>query len=357
MKITLMPADALSAEHIAVWDRLQQSEPSLSAPFFRPEFCQALAAVCPNIEVAVLKEGHETVGFFAFQRRKGNVGRPIGGPLSDYHGLVLKSEVEIDVEQLFRRCALKAWHFDHLVAEQIAFRRHHWSQASSPYISTSQGFQQYQENRRTAGSQVVARTYQKKRKLEREVGEVRFELENRDSIVLDSLISWKAAQYHESVLYDMFAPQWTRDLFRTLLTSGNPALRGAMSAMYVNDELAAVFFMLRSHRVAHAWCTAYRRDLAKYSPGYQLLLETIRGATTAGIDRIDLGRGTERYKQSFMTDSVPIAEGSVDLRATTRALRRIWHFTHKWVGDSSLRKPLSVPWRHIKRELHRAAFK
>lgn len=357
MKINLVPASQLSAEQIAVWDSLQKSEPSLSGPFFRPEFCQALAAVCPHIEVAVLEEGQETVGFFAFQRRSGKVGRPVGGPLSDYHGLVLKSNVEVDVEQLFRRCGLNAWHFDHLIADQMAFQGHHWSRTSSPYINTLLGFQQYQQNRRMAGSQVVARTYQKQRKLEREVGKVRFEVENRDPFTLNSLISWKAAQYHKSVLYDMFAPQWTRDLFRTLLTSDNPALYGAMSAMYVNDELASVFYLLRSHRVAHAWCTAYRRDLAKYSPGYQLLLETVKRAGAEGIDRIDLGRGTERYKQSFMTGAVPIAEGSVDLRATTRALRRIWHFTHKWVGDSSLRKPLTVPWRHIKRELHRAAFK
>jgi CelD/BcsL family acetyltransferase involved in cellulose biosynthesis len=357
MNATIIPARDLTSAYIAVWDAIQRADRNLASPFFRPEFSQAVAEVRPDVEVAVIERNGKIVGFFPFQRQRGNVGRPVGGPLSDYHGIVLQAGITVDLEEIFDQCGLSAWHFDHLIAAQPAFKEHHWLQTSSPYINTANGFDAYQAGRRLAGSQVIAKTLQKKRKLEREVGSIRFEIESRDPRILETLIRWKGEQYRKSVLYDMFAPDWTRELFHNLLITGNPAFGGMMSVLYVNDQLAAVFYVLRSYQVAHAWCTAYRRDLAKYSPGYQLLLETIRSAQALGIEHIDLGRGDERYKQSFMSDSVPLAEGSVDLRTATRTIRKLWHHTHRWIGDSSFRKPFTLPWRCIKRELHRAAFR
>jgi CelD/BcsL family acetyltransferase involved in cellulose biosynthesis len=357
MNVTILSARDLTPEHLAIWDAIQRADRNLESPFFRPEFCQALADVRPDIEVAVLETKGRVAGFFPFQRQRGNIGRPVGGPLSDYHGLVLQAGITVELKELFHHCKLDAWHFDHLIAAQSAFKEHHWLQTSSPYINTSNGFEAYQAGRRLAGSQVIAKTLQKKRKLEREIGPIRFENHNRDPRVLETLIRWKGEQYRRSVLYDMFAPDWSRTLFRNLLTTSNPALCGSMSVMYVEDQLAAIFYVLRSHHVAHAWCTAYRRDLARYSLGYQLLLEMIQSAEAQGIKHIDLGRGNERYKRSFMSGAIPLAEGSVDMRTATRAFRKLWHHAHRWVGESSLRRPLTLPWRCIKRELHRAAFR
>ena len=356
LKFTLIPAQSLTAQHFAAWDAIQRADPNLASPFFRPGFTLALAEVRPDIEVAILEQDDAVVGFFPFHRRRENVGLPVGGVISDYHGLVLQASVQLSVRELLRHCRLSAWHFDHLPAAQPAFSRHHWRQTCSPYIDTSGGFEAYRANRSAAGSKIISRTLQKQRKLQREVGPIRVEVMTREPRVLETLMQWKSDQYRKSGVFDPFLSKSTRELFQNLLLRSDPAFCGVMSALYVNEQLAAVFYFLRSHRTAHAWSTAYRQDLARYSPGSQLLLSTIQSASTLGIDRIDLGKGDERYKQSFMSGAVPLTEGSVDLRRGTRTLRHLWYCTRQWVRGSSLRRPLTGPWRWIKRELYRAQF-
>ena len=79
MNIRLIPAEQLTPEHVAAWADIQRAEAALDSPYFRPEFTQAVAAVRGDVEVGVLEEGGEPVGFFPFQRGRGNVARPVGG--------------------------------------------------------------------------------------------------------------------------------------------------------------------------------------------------------------------------------------------------------------------------------------
>ena len=90
MNVTVVPARELSPENISAWVSLQSADPSSDSPFFRPEFRQAVAAVRKDVEVAVLEENGQPVGFFPFQRRHGNVGRPVGGPMADFNGPILR---------------------------------------------------------------------------------------------------------------------------------------------------------------------------------------------------------------------------------------------------------------------------
>ena len=138
-----IPPIALTPEHLAAWADIQRADAALDSPYFRPEFTQAVAAVRGDVEVGVLEEGGEPVGFFPFQRGRRNVARPVGGMMSDFHGVVVRQGVAWDPRQLLRGCGLSAWHFDHLIAAQEPFRPHHWSVAPSPYIDLSQGWEGY----------------------------------------------------------------------------------------------------------------------------------------------------------------------------------------------------------------------
>jgi CelD/BcsL family acetyltransferase involved in cellulose biosynthesis len=64
MKIDIIPATEFSRDHIAAWRALQQADPALDSPLFHPEFTRAVAAVRDDVEVAVLEEAGEFVGFF-----------------------------------------------------------------------------------------------------------------------------------------------------------------------------------------------------------------------------------------------------------------------------------------------------
>ncbi len=55
-----------------------------------------------------------------------------------------------------------------------------------------------------------------------------------------------------------------------------------------------------------------------------MLLHLLEAATTHGINRIDLGQGDERYKQSFANTDFAVAEGTVGLGVWNRAMCRTW---------------------------------
>lgn len=104
---------------------------------------------------------------------------------------------------------------------------------------------------------------------------------------------------------------------------------GMLSSAYVGDRLAAVHFGMRSHTTWHWWFPTYDPKLDKFSPGLILLLELARRAPDFGLDRIDLGRGDERYKASFASATTPLCEGSVErpwsLAGGPRRARKMIH--------------------------------
>jgi CelD/BcsL family acetyltransferase involved in cellulose biosynthesis len=349
MDITTISAKELSADHVAAWKDIQSADPSVDSPFFRPEFAQAVAAVRDDAEVAVMEQVGQPVGFFPFQRSRGNVGRPIGGRLSDFQGIVAKPGIKLDPLQLVRQSRLSAWSFDHLIAAQAAFAPFHWSGDCSPYLDVSVGYEAYLAERRAAGAADVMQALRKKRKSQRQL-DVRFESRTTDRHVLATLIDWKSNQYRRSRVTNPFSFPWTVALLERLLDlPDTPDFTGMLSALYFGDRLAAAHFGMRSGRVLHWWFPAYDPELSKYSPGSQLILQMAKAAGSLGIARIDLGKGPEPYKRDFMTGAIPLAEGSVDTRTIRRGLRRAWHQAHHRASESPLRGPVAVPWRLIMR--------
>jgi CelD/BcsL family acetyltransferase involved in cellulose biosynthesis len=55
----------------------------------------------------------------------------------------------------------------------------------------------------------------------------------------------------------------------------------------------------------------YDAEFARHSPGAILLLSLAEYAAQQGWTTLDLGKGEDAYKSSFMTSEVTIEEGSV----------------------------------------------
>ena len=340
MRVTVLPAGAMCADHVVLWSRLQQANPHLASPYFRPEFTAAVAAVRSDVYVGVLQEGGETVGFFPFQRSWAGVGRPVAGRLSDYHGVIAATDYRWDSGELVRACRLRAWDFDHVPAVQEPFRPHGRAGRESPVMDLSGGYNAYVQ---AAGSGEIGRTLRKRRKLEREAGPVRFEAETRDRAVLAKLLEWKTAQYRGSGLVNIFGFGWTVRLLERLLETRGDGFAGVLSALYVNGELAAAHMGMRSASVWHYWFPSYDEALGRYSPGLILLLEMARHAAQTGLRAIDLGKGDSRYKTSLKTASVPLLEGSVEVSATAARLRRFRTALEDFARRGPLAAPASVP--------------
>jgi CelD/BcsL family acetyltransferase involved in cellulose biosynthesis len=339
VKIHLVSADALTGEHVQAWSELQRADQGLHSPFFRPEFTRQVAAVRPGVEVAVLEQGEEPVGFFPFQRGRGGIGRPVGGPLSDFHGMVASPATIWNAEELVAACGLSAWRFQHVPAGLEPFRPYHYSAGPSLYMDLSRGFEAYRQQRCQAGSEQLRKAQQKLRKAAREVGPVRFEPDAADPKVLERLLAWKVDQYRRIQAVNFLAPDWTRRLLAAILAAGDIAFGGLLSALYFGDRLVAAHLGIRSYERLHAWFPAYDPEFAAYSPGLILFVQLAERAGPLGIERIDLGRAHERFKTSLASAAENLAEGSVDLRLWRRTARRGAFRLAQWIRSSRLRGP------------------
>jgi CelD/BcsL family acetyltransferase involved in cellulose biosynthesis len=329
-----------------LWSRLQESQPLLESPYFRPEFTRAVAHVRRDVEIGVLEDGGQRVGYWPYQRGTLNIGKPIGGKLSDYHGVVAPADLPVDPQALVRQCALAAWDFDHLVA-QPSFAPFTTIREESPYLDLSQGFEAYCKARRAAGSDVVAKTNQKARKGEREVGPLTFEYDSQSEEVFRLLRKWKSDQYVRTGLVDVFGFEWTVALLERLRTLDSERLGAPLSVLRVGGKPACIALSLRSRGVLHCWFVAYDLDLAQYSPGQIFFLRFAEAAAALGVTKIDLGKGDERYKWSLASGGIPVWEGTVGSPSLSLWLRNTWRRTRDWVNNSSLRETARLPARLI----------
>jgi len=337
MRIDTIPATQLSREHIAAWRTLQQADPALDSPLFQPEFTQAVAAVRDDVEVAVLEEAGEFVGFFPFERSQGNVGRPVAGSLADMQGIILRSNIELDAAQLIRACGLTTWQFDHLIASQRLFQPYHAFIDDSPYINLSAGYDAYKTERRASGSSLITQAERKGRKLAREVGPLRLEWNTDYPNTLSQLVAWKREQLQRRSFVDPYGADWVNGLLERICETQTDRFAGVLTALFAGEQMIAAHLGMRGDAVLSSWIPAYDHQLARYSPGLVLHVEMAKHAATIGIERIDLGRGYNDMKSGLASAAIPVAVGCIECRPLRRALSAGWFCARNLVHATPLR--------------------
>lgn len=334
MKVTYrrLRADALDADLVNRWRAIQAGQACFRSPYFCPEFTQLVAQVRPDVSVVVIENDARPVGFFPFQRSLLDGGKPVGGPMSDYHGVIAEVGSLWCPAALLAAARLGAWSFDHLVDAGGHFAAFTHSRASSPAMDLSEGYQKYAEGRRIAGSDFIRKTEGLARKLAREHGDLEFQLHDNGA-ALDRLMTWKSNQYRESGLLDAFAVSWTRELMARLAQTCSDDFSGLCSTLSAGGRIVAVHMGMRSKTELHYWFPAYDPEFAKYSPGTILLLRMAEVLAGQGVRSIDLGKGDSLYKQRLMTGAVPLLEGFVE-RPSLVASVRSWQRRAEVRADS-----------------------
>ena len=295
----------------SAWRSILEREPRFASPYFCPEFTRAVGAVRADVRVVVIENDGQPVGFFPHQRAAFGRGSPVGGPLSDYHGVVAVSGARWQVEELMRAARLATWRFDHLVDPCGHFASYVNARASSPQIDV-------------AGIAIRQDFARKCRKLGREIGEVSFELHSTDDAILETLISWKRAQYIRTANPDVFAVHWTVELLRTLMGTQSATFAGVCSVLRAGGRPVAVHAGMRSRGVLHWWFPAHDAEFGRYSPGIILLLRLAEALRDAGVGTLDLGKGDASYKSAFMTHAADLREGRVEMPSLLAAARRVF---------------------------------
>jgi CelD/BcsL family acetyltransferase involved in cellulose biosynthesis len=307
------PAELGPAE-IARWRSFQDGTPLLANPFLGPDFALAVGRHRPGARVAVLSDGQDITGFLPFERRGLGLGTPIAAGLTDLQGLVHAPGADWDPRALLKACGVSAWQFDHLVAGQKPFERYTQAEAASPVIDLTQGYDSYYRALKSRSSRFCSTLGRKGRKLGREVGELRFELDSRDVTDLRTLMAWKSDQYQRTGRLDRFSQPWIVDLVGDLLESRNEHFGGLLSMLYAGDVPVAAHFGLRYDRTLSYWFPAYSTRFNVYSPGLLHTMRLIEGVASQGVELIDLGKGYKRYKEELKSYDSTVAEGIVTRR-------------------------------------------
>ena len=302
----LIDMKELDAGLVAAWRAILEREPRLESPYFCPEFTRAVGSVRDDVRVVVIENDGRPAGFFPHQRAAWGRGSPVGGALSDYHGVIAAPAAEWSVVELMRAARLAVWSFDHLVDTTGRF---------APYVTGSAAASPQIE---LAGFEPPPDFARKARKLAREVGELAFSLHAPEG--LGHMFEWKSEQYRRTGLTDAFSVRWTRELLQELMTVQSAGFAGTCSVLRAGGEIVAVHAGMRSGGVLHWWFPAYEPAYAAYSPGIILLL---RMAAALGSGKIDLGKGEARYKRSLMTGAAPLREGCVELPSLAATARRL----------------------------------
>ncbi|GIW94745.1 MAG: hypothetical protein KatS3mg110_2786 [Pirellulaceae bacterium] len=326
MQISSIAADRLEVfpEISQAWQELRSARPEYASPHVALEYVRMVAAVRPAVEIAVLRDAAGVAALLPFLRSKNGRAEPIAGTFSDLEGGVYRNDCRLRPRELLQRLGLRAWSYRRWLACQEPFARWAAGRLSNPIIDLREGWAAYYQQIRARRSEVIKRAEQKRRKIVRELGTVRFEPDLPDVGLLRQALAWKADWVRSKGMYNPIGEPWHGPLLETLIHYRRDTFRGRMACLFVGSRPVAVMVMIQDGPVAAFWFGAFCPELASFSPGLVCDYELLRSSADLGIERIELGCGTERYKQQLGNDSIPVVEGMLLPTVTGAACYRQW---------------------------------
>jgi CelD/BcsL family acetyltransferase involved in cellulose biosynthesis len=270
-----------------------------------------------DVEVAVISVDGKITALFPFHREKTDPrrARPAADFMAEFDGLICRPGFTCDPVHLIQECGLDRYDFRKCLGSQKFFEPFHRSSDPSAQIDVSEGYDAYAKEKRAGGSNLLKRVANLGRRMEREIGPLRFVAHSADGDLLNQVLALKTAQYLRTGVEDFMAYEWLREVVKRFHATQTEAFAGTLSLLYAGDRLMAGHFGVRSRTVWHYWMPAYDIEVAKYSPGLNLLLRMAEYAPSAGLQIIDLGRqGAYSYKTRLMNRHIVTADGSVDRR-------------------------------------------
>lgn len=326
--------DQLTHDEWQAWNELRRQDDRYAQPFFSPEFSRAVHAVRGDVRVAVLRQHCDVIGLLPYHRI-GRVGYPVGRFFNDAHNILQTSGASLNWMDVLAGLSLRSFDAHALVGGEQNLVESCGLRTVGAFASAL-GDDSRQYLRRLESQHVtIKRQPQKTRKLAREVGEVRLEIDCRCPDVLSHVVRWKRDQYARTHILDLFSPKWTRDLvfqlFNQQRDSGcyrDARLSGLCSVLWAGGKPVAAHFGMIERGRLHYWFPAYDPAYARYSPGTALFRHMVAAASDHGIHTIDMGYGEQPYKQK-QTDVVSnVAAGCIS--------RCKVHSTVRWIQKTAL---------------------
>ena len=319
MKVSVIAAHELDATLEARWKQMLHGNDSLRSPYYRPEFMQVVARSGGErcVQLAVLESGGGVHGFFPHETSRSGRLFSIGGGLNDYHGLIADGELQVTPGHLLTACHARYFSFNHLPLTQTVFTPYVRWYSASPVMDIRGDWASYVsrlcEAQSTKSPGILTDVRTSERRLERDKGPLRFELNEPDASVLEWIMRLKSEQWQRTygAESDAFAQSRVRKILYGCMEERSLDFKGVISSLYAGDQLVSAHFGLQTSRTLHYWFPVYDTAYAYYRPGLILLKKLAEHVSRDGVEQIDLGRGMQTYKRRFKTGEIPLGEGAV----------------------------------------------
>ena len=299
--INRIQAAELTAEQRRLWEQICKENSALYSPYFHPDYTQLIADLQDDAFIAIVKDGEETVGFLPFQqRRKNGPARPIGAPMTDYHGLISSSMRNINIEDILKAAHIGRFNMPSQMNIRAAEDAPNAARCAVMRLSEFDTPQAWRDSRDSSYRRHLKSTRRRIKKTESEHGQRSFIWQSRELEHFDLLIKWKKQKFADTKKYDVLSVDWTLALLKTLWERGPDApLRCDLHVMMVDNKPAAMDLGLSDGMTFHSWIVGYDNALHTLSPGMQLLEALIDQTPQVGYENIDLGAGLEGYKKHY----------------------------------------------------------
>jgi len=331
LTVMVRRASELSEIERTAWTAFRASNPALYSPYFHFGYTKLLSELRDDVYIACAYEADLPIAFLPYQGVR--FSRPVGAPMTDYHGFICKADAVFDATELLKEAGIGAFHFSASVNEQI--KPHIQSTDDGTMVDISAGPEAWRSARNSSYRRHLKSTRRRIRKAEEEFGQRRFVWQSKDQDIFDQLIAWKKQKFAETGKYDVLSAGWTMHLLERLWQSEGE-LRCDTQALYFGDRLAAVDLGLTDGVTFHSWIVAYDGELHNFAPGIQLLEGLIDASAELGYSRIDLGAGTDGYKRHYASDPVSIGSGFIAAQGPAAALSNIYSAAERF-GEKALK--------------------
>ena len=327
------PSKLSDAEKRA-WSEFRAQNSALYSPYFHVDYTCLIGELREDARVAIGHNDNAPVCFLPFQGN--SFARPLGAPMSDYHGFIEAPESNIDHVEFLKAAGLGAWHYTSLIGEQKDFEPFHKDEYPLCLIDLSAGVEAWRNSRSSSYRRSLKSNRRRIRRTEEEFGTRRFEYKSRNEDAYEQLMAWKKERFAETGLYDVLSADWTSSLLKRLWEREN-GLKCDMHVLYFGDDMAAMDMGMTDGETFHSWMVAYNPKFHSLSPGTQLLEDMIDKAPDLGYRLIDLGAGMDSYKSAYAAEGLSARSGFVPVAGAAATLSKLYGaaetFGEKSLGD------------------------
>jgi len=308
--IDVIPADQLTGKMVENWEGIRSQSPALSSPFFSARFTRVLGELRPDAKIAILNRDHETVGYLPFEQTGRATIEPIGRLYNDSHGLICEATESIDYCEVLRSLNLKSYRYHCLTGPMATDDTYHFGLRPSFLADLNgrpKGYVEFLESTR----ETIFKQRRKTKKMAKDLGPLRLEIDCRDKEVLARMISLKRDQYQRTYIFDILGVPWAQSMLYRLWEEPTESCRGLLSTLYAGDTIVSLHYGIMEGDILHYWFPTYDRQYHQYSPGTAIFLEIARQASSLGIRKIDFGYGDQPYKYKFADTITQVPFGCI----------------------------------------------